>query len=101
VGSLFVSVALEIVGDLLLKWWTETNRWCSYGLRFLGYVIAMEIFGLMLRRGELAIIFSLWAGRATIGVTLAGWWWFNEVLILRQLAGMALIFIGVIILGGK
>jgi len=47
-----------------------------------------------LRRAELAIIFALWVGVAAVLLALAGWWFFDEALSLRRLAGLALVLEG-------
>ena len=97
-GLLLISVALEIFGDVSLKWWAETNRWLGFAAGLVAYVIAIGIFAIMLRRGELAIMFALWVGFAMVGVTVAGWWMFNEHLGWPQLLGIGLTLAGVVLL---
>ncbi len=97
-GLLLVSVAMEIIGDLALKWWAETDRWISFGAGLVAYTIAIGLFAVMLRRGELAVIFALWVGMAMVGVTLAGWYMFNEILGWPQLLGIGLTLAGVVLL---
>ena len=97
-GLLLISAILEIFGDLALKWWAETDRWLSFGAGLVAYTIAIALFAVMLRRGELAVIFALWVGIAMIGVTLAGWWLFNEILGWPQLLGIGFTVVGVVLL---
>ena len=47
---------------------------------------------------ELAIIFALWVGVAAVLLALAGWWFFDEALSLRRLAGLALVVGGMVLL---
>ncbi len=98
-GLLLVAAILEIIGDLSLKWWTETNRWLGFGIGLVVYSLALVIFAILLRRAELAVIFALWVGIAALLLTLAGWWLFGEALSLRRIAGIALVMGGMVLLG--
>jgi len=98
-GSLVLAATLEIVGDLAFKWWAETNRWQGLVSGLIVYSLALILFARLLRRAELAVIFTLWVGIAAVLLALAGWWFFDEALSLRHLAGLALIIGGMILLG--
>ena len=98
-GLLLIAAILEIIGDLSLKWWAETNRWLGFGVGLVVYSLSLIIFALLLRRAELAVIFALWVGAAALLLTLAGWWLFGEALSLRRIAGVVLVIGGVILLG--
>jgi multidrug transporter EmrE-like cation transporter len=98
-GLLLVAAILEIIGDLSLKWWAETNRWLGFGIGLVVYSLALVIFAMLLRRAELAVIFALWVGVAALLLTLAGWWLFGEALSLRRIAGIALVMGGMVLLG--
>lgn len=96
-----LAAILELLGDLGLKFWAETDRWLSFGLGLLAYGIALVLFALLLRRAELAVIFSLWVGVAAVLLALAGWWVFGESLSARQVAGLALVVGGIFLLGAR
>lgn len=98
-GLLLIAVILEIIGDLSLKWWAETDRWLGFGLGLLVYGLALAIFAFLLRRAELAVIFALWVGLATVMLALASWWLFDETLSWRQITGIVLTTSGVLLLG--
>ena len=98
-GLLLVAAALELTGDIALKWWAETNRWLGFGIGLVIYSLALIIFAVLLRRAELAVIFALWVGIAAVLLTLVGWWLFGEALSVRRLAGIALVMGGTILLG--
>ncbi len=98
-GLLLVAASLELIGDVSLKWWAETNRWLGFGVGLVVYSIALILFAVMLRRAELAVIFALWTGIAAVFLTLAGWLIFGEVLSPRHLAGIALVMGGMVLLG--
>lgn len=97
-GLLLVAAILELIGDLSLKWWAETNRWLGFGIGLAVYSGALILFALLLRRAELAVIFALWVGIAALLLALAGWWLFGEALSPRRLAGMLLVLGGPILL---
>ncbi len=95
---LLAAAALELCGDLLFKWWAETDRWVGLASGLVAYAVALILFALMLRRAELGVIFALWTGVAAVVLAVAGWLLFKEALSLRQLIGLALVIGGVILL---
>lgn len=98
-GLLIIATTFELGGDLALKWWAETDRWSAFGLGIGAYTVGLVIFAVLLRRAELATIFTLWVGLAIILLTLAGWLLFDEVLSARQLVAIGLVVAGVLLLG--
>lgn len=98
-GLLLAAAVLEITGDLAFKWWAETNRWQGLGLGLIVYGVALVLFAVLLKRAELAVIFALWVGLATVLLALAGWWLFGETLSPRHLTGLTLVIGGIILLG--
>jgi len=97
-GLLLIAATLEIIGDLAFKWWAETDRWLGLVIGLIVYSLALITFALLLRRAELVVVYVLWAGVAAVLLALAGWWFFDEVLSLRHLAGLALVIGGMILL---
>ncbi|MBN1178797.1 MAG: EamA family transporter [Anaerolineae bacterium] len=97
-GLLALAAALEFAGDLLLKWWAETNNWLSFGAGVLAYVASLAIFAMLLRRADLSVIFALWVGLAAVLTALAGWLLFGEAITPRRIAGILLVIGGVILL---
>lgn len=97
-GLLLIATTLEVIGDLALKWWAETDRWLGFGVGLIVYGLALILFAHLLRRAELAVIFALWVGVAIVLLALAGWWFFGEALSLRRVTGIALVIGGVILL---
>jgi spermidine export protein MdtJ len=98
-GLLLVAVSLELIGDISLKWWAETNRWLGFGIGLVVYTVSLVIFAVLLRRAELAALFALWVGIAAVALALAGWLIFGEALSPRRLAGIALVVGGMVLLG--
>jgi len=98
-GMIIIATTFELGGDLALKWWAETDRWLAFGVGLGSYTVGLVIFAVLLRRAELATIFTLWVGLAIILLTLAGWLLFDEALSMRQLVAIALVVAGVLLLG--
>jgi small multidrug resistance pump len=96
---LFVAATLELGGDLALKWWAETSRWLGLTTGLVVYSIALVLFAVLLKRAELADIFSLWVGVAAVLLALAGWWLFGGSLSRRHMASMVLVIAGIVLLG--
>jgi spermidine export protein MdtJ len=97
-GLLLIAATPEFIGDLVFKWWAETDHWLGLVTGLVVYSLALILFALLLRRAELAIIFVLWVGIAAVLLALAGWWFFGEALSLRRLAGLALVVGGMVLL---
>jgi small multidrug resistance pump len=98
-GLLFIATIFELGGDLALKWWAETDRWLAFSAGIASYTVGLIIFAVLLRRAELATIFTLWVGLAIILLTVAGWWFFDEALSVRQIVAITLVVAGVLLLG--
>ncbi len=98
-GLLIIATSFELGGDLALKWWAETDRPLAFGAGIASYTVGLIIFAVLLRRAELATIFTLWVGLAIILLTLAGWWFFDEALSAWQVVAIALVVAGVLLLG--
>ena len=95
---LLIAAALEVAGDLALKWWAETNNAWGLGTGLAVYGVALVLFAILLRRAELAVIFALWVGVAAVLAAVAGWLLFGEVLSLHRIAGVLLVAVGAVLL---
>ncbi len=98
-GMLLTAAALELGGDLALKWWAETDRWLGMGAGLLLYSVSLILFAILLRRAELAVIFALWVGVSAGLLALAGWLLFGETLSFRHVVGILVVLGGVVLLG--
>jgi spermidine export protein MdtJ len=96
---LVVAAALEFAGDLLLKWWADSDNWLGFGAGLSTYAVSLIIFAVLLRRADLSIIFALWVGAAAVLAALAGCFLFGEVFTLQRMLGVLLIVAGVVLLG--
>jgi len=95
---LLAAASLELLGDLALKAWAQTDRAAYFAAGLAVYCGALTLFARLLRRAELAVIFALWVGIAAVLVALLGWLVFDEQLSLRRLTGLALVVGGALLL---
>jgi len=93
-----VVAACEVTGDLLLKYWAETNdiRLMTGGLAT--YLVSLVFFAFALKRGQLAVIVAFWVAIALVLMAVLGWLLFGEKLSPRNAAGIALVLIALFLL---
>lgn len=106
-GYVFLALAIigEVIATTFLKFTSgERAVWWAYPIVVAGYVFAFFMLSLTLSRGvPLGIAYALWAGIGVVLVALISWLVFHESLTWLQLAGMALVIGGVVLLelGGR
>ncbi len=106
-GYVFLGLAIigEVIATTFLKFTSgERQIWWAYPIVAVGYVFAFAMLSLTLSRGvPLGIAYALWAGIGVVLVALISWLVFHESLTLLQIAGMALVIGGVVLLelGGR
>ena len=101
-GYLFLALAIvgEVIATTFLKFTSgERTIWWAYPIVGVGYVLAFWMLSLTLARGvPLGIAYALWAGIGVVLVAIISWLFFHESLTWMQLAGMALVIAGVMLL---
>ena len=98
IGLIAVAAACEVTGDLLLKYWAETDdvRLMAGGLAT--YLVSLVCFAFALKRGQLAVIVAFWVAIALVLMAVLGWLLFGEKLSPRNAAGIALVLIALFLL---
>lgn len=106
-GYLFLALAImgEVIATSFLKL-TSGDRavWWAYPIVVIGYAFAFTMLAQSLGKGvPLGTAYAIWAGVGVVLVALVSWLVFGEVLTWQQVAGIALIAGGVVLLelGGK
>lgn len=101
-GYLFLAIAIagEVVATSFLKLTTgEKAQWWAYVVVVAGYLLAFWMLSLSLGRGvPLGIAYAIWAGVGVVLVAVISWLVFGEGLTAAQIAGMALVAAGVVLL---
>lgn len=106
-GYIFLAIAImtEVIATIFLKFTSgERAAWWAYPIVIAGYVVSFVMLSLTLSRGvPLGIAYAIWSGVGVVLVVVVSWLAFKETLTWQQLAGMALVIAGVILLeaGGK
>ena len=107
-GYLFLAGAIisEVIGTVALKFATGDggNKFLTYAIVTLGYVSSFFLLSQSLTRGvPLGIAYAIWAGVGVVLVVAISWLFFTEPLTPLQVAGMALVIGGVVLLelGGR
>ena len=106
-GYVFLALAIigEVIATTFLKFTSGDKQiWWVYPIVGVGYIFAFVMLSLTLGRGvPLGIAYALWAGIGVVLVALISWLAFKEALTPMQIAGMALVIGGVVLLelGGR
>jgi small multidrug resistance pump len=106
-GYLYLAIAIvsEVIATVALKFTTgDGNKIVPYAIVGAGYVLAFVMLSQSLAKGvPLGIAYAIWAGIGVVLVVIISWLLFKESLTWMQIAGMALVIVGVglLELGGK
>jgi small multidrug resistance pump len=106
-GYLYLAIAIvaEVFATTALKFTTgDGNKIVPYAIVGVGYVLAFAMLSQSLAKGvPLGIAYAIWAGIGVVLVVIISWVLFKESLTWMQIAGMALVIVGVglLELGGK
>jgi len=98
IGLIAVAAACEVTGDLLLKYWAETNDFRLMAGGLATYIVSLVFFAFALKRGQLAVIVAFWVAIALVLMAVLGWLLFGEKLSSRNAAGIALVLIALFLL---
>jgi len=93
-----VAAACEVTGDLLLKYWAETNDIKLMAGGLATYLVSLVFFAFALKRGQLAVIVAFWVAIALVLMAVLGWLLFGEKLSPRNAAGIAMVLIALFLL---
>jgi len=99
-GFLVFAIVFEVVGTLALRWtvddtggpWVWVLVVMSYSLAFIGLQQSLA------RGLPLGITYAAWAGLGVLLIAALSWWFFHEQLTPVQVAGMAFVVAGVVML---
>jgi small multidrug resistance pump len=95
---LAISIVAEVIATTALKACEGFTRWLPSFLVVGGYALAFYCYSLSLRTLPLGVAYAIWSGVGTALVLLVGWAFYQQSLDAIALAGIALIFAGVVVL---
>jgi small multidrug resistance pump len=86
------------LGDIFFKWWAGKSSLTFMILALITYLIAGLFLAFSFQRKELAVANAVMISFNIIAVTIVGFLLFKEVLGLKEMIGITLVIIAVIIL---
>jgi small multidrug resistance pump len=95
---LALAIVMEVTGTTALKLSDGLTRLPWVGVVVVGYAGAFAALSFTLRSLPVGLTYAVWSGLGTVGAALIGRALFREALGLPQLAGVALIIAGVVVL---
>ncbi|MEH2404393.1 MAG: multidrug efflux SMR transporter [Nostoc sp.] len=93
---LIAAILFEVSGTTCMKLSQGFTRILPSVLIFVFYGLCFTFFTFALKRLEVSVAYSVWAGLGTILIAIIGIIWFRESATLIKLMSIALIIIGVI-----
>ncbi|WP_445633430.1 multidrug efflux SMR transporter [Nostoc sp. DSM 114161] len=93
---LIAAILFEVSGTTCMKLSEGFTKIVPSVLIFVFYGFCFTFLTLALKKLEISIAYSVWAGLGTILVAMIGMIWFRESATLTKLISIALIIIGVI-----
>ncbi|MFN6558717.1 MAG: DMT family transporter [Nostoc sp. ChiSLP01] len=93
---LIAAILFEVSGTTCMKLSEGFTKIVPSVLIFVFYGFCFTFLTLALKKLEISIAYSVWAGLGTILVAMIGMIWFRESATLTKLISVALIIIGVI-----
>ena len=99
-GFLVLAIVFEVVGTLALRWTVDdTGGPWVWLLVMGGYGLAFVALQQSLARGlPLGVTYAAWAGLGVLLIAALSWWLFGEHISRVQVAGMAFVIAGVVML---
>jgi small multidrug resistance pump len=98
---LAAAIVAEVAATLGLRGVAGTFRALPLLLVTIAYVASFTMMAFALRTLNVGVVYAIWAGAGTAGVTIAATFLFGERLNLVAVAGMALIVIGTAVLASS
>ncbi|WP_341528752.1 multidrug efflux SMR transporter [Nostoc sp. UHCC 0302] len=93
---LLAAIIFEVSGTTCMKLSQGFTKLTPSILIFIFYGLCFTFFTLCLKKLEVSVAYSVWAGLGTVLVAIIGIIWFSESATLTKLMSIALIITGVI-----
>ncbi|MBD2679325.1 MULTISPECIES: multidrug efflux SMR transporter [Nostoc] len=93
---LIAAILFEVSGTTCMKLSEGFTKIVPSVLIFVFYALCLTFLTLALKKLEVSLAYSVWAGLGTILVAMIGMIWFRESATLTKLISITLIIIGVI-----
>ncbi|MBI4185502.1 hypothetical protein HY524_00440 [Candidatus Berkelbacteria bacterium] len=95
---LFVGGTLLTFGDLVAKEWVQADRPALFVATLGFYLIGLVFLIVSFRTKNIAVASALFVTANIVTLALVSWLWFHEPLSRRQLTGLVVTLIGILIM---
>jgi small multidrug resistance pump len=90
------AIITEVIGTAALRFTTGFTKWLPLAVVVAGYAASFYLLALVLKHDvPIGIIYAIWSGIGTVGITLVGVILWREHLSLGAVIGVALVIGGV------
>ncbi|MCW5314042.1 QacE family quaternary ammonium compound efflux SMR transporter [Nostoc sp. KVJ3] len=93
---LIAAILFEVSGTTCMKLSQGFTKLVPSILIFVFYALCLSCLTIALKRIEVSVAYSVWAGLGTVIIAIVGIIWFRESATLIKLSSIALIVVGVI-----
>ena len=94
---LMLAIAAEVVGTSCLRLSEGMTKPGPTILVLVAYAVAMGLLSKVVMQLPLGLTYALWSGIGTVAIVLVGWFAYQQSTSTAQLAGIALITTGVVL----
>jgi len=98
---LFAMLMFDLFGLTMAKYWQINHHILYFICSIVSYAIMAVFLILALKYEGVAITNIIWVALSAVGMTLVGFYLFKEPIVFRQLIGIIIIIIGIIIVQWK
>lgn len=95
---LAISVAIEVVGNVALRYADGFTRPMPAAVAVTCFLISIWLVSVTMRRIELGVTYAVWAASSTAITAWVGVAFYHESLTASKVGGVALVVLGVIVL---
>lgn len=96
---LFITV-LELVADVLFKYWSQSNRHYLFWIGLITYSIGVALWAYTLKFEGLIKSYVVYSMIAMISTVILGYFMFNEQLNIKNLVGICFAILSIILIYG-
>ena len=96
---LTIAIVAEVIATSALKMSDGFTKWPPLIVMAIGFLIAFFCLSMVMRSTPIGIIYAIWSGLGIVLITLIGTFIFDQHIDMVGIIGIALIVIGVIVIG--
>ncbi|MFA6924286.1 MAG: multidrug efflux SMR transporter [Bacteroidales bacterium] len=93
---LAVGIIFEVLAEINMKLAAGFTKLVPSIRIFIFYGIALICLVLVLKKLEISVAYTIWAGSGTALIAIIGMYWFHETVTVTKIASIILIIIGIV-----